>query len=64
MGDGLNVEAALPQQERDDIEADSFWCLTKILDGLQDKVKEAKRKIELQERAMEDLAEKMEEVKD
>ena len=35
-----------------------------LLDGLQDKVKEAKRKIELQERAMEDLAEKMEEVKD
>ena len=35
-----------------------------LLEGLQDKVKEAKRKIELQERAMEDLGEKTEEVKD
>ena len=55
MGDGLNVEAALPQQERDDIEADSFWCLTKILDGIQDNYTFAQPGIQLKVKQLEEL---------
>ena len=35
-----------------------------LLEGMQDKLSEARRKIDLQESAMNDLDEKMEEVKD
>jgi hypothetical protein len=28
--------SSLPQEQRDIIEADSFWCLSKFLDGIQD----------------------------
>ena len=35
LSDNLNVENVVPLEERDVIEADSFWCLTKILDGIQ-----------------------------
>lgn len=28
--------ASLPQEHQDIIEADSFWCLSKFLDGIQD----------------------------
>jgi uncharacterized membrane protein YukC len=28
--------ASLPKEQRDIIEADSFWCLSKFLDGIQD----------------------------
>ena len=55
LGDGLNVEAALPQQERDDIEADSFWCLTKILDGIQDNYTFAQPGIQLKVKQLEEL---------
>ena len=36
-GDLDNWEvSALPKEQRDIIEADSFWCLSKFLDGIQD----------------------------
>jgi len=35
-----------------------------MIDGLQDKIKESRRKIDLQESAIADLDEKMDEVKD
>jgi len=28
--------SSLPKEQRDIIEADSFWCLSKFLDGIQD----------------------------
>ena len=33
--DGIQVET-LPLELRNSIEADSFWCLTVVLDGIQD----------------------------
>ena len=33
--DGIEVET-LPLELRNSIEADSFWCLTVVLDGIQD----------------------------
>ena len=47
-----------------DAASDRGETQTMLLEGMQDKIKEAKRKIDLQESAMTDLDEKMEEVKD
>ena len=47
-----------------DAASDRGETQTMLLEGMQDKIKEAKRKIDLQESAMADLDEKMEEVKD
>lgn len=27
---------SLPKEQRDNVEADSFWCLSNFLDGIQD----------------------------
>jgi len=28
--------STIPKQQRDNLEADAFWCLSKFLDGIQD----------------------------
>jgi len=55
LPEGLDVEADVPLQDRDDIEADSFWCLTKILDGIQDNYTFAQPGIQLKVKQLEEL---------
>ena len=55
LGDALDVAEAVPTAERDDIEADSFWCLTKILDGIQDNYTFAQPGIQLKVKQLEEL---------
>jgi len=45
----------LPKQVRDAVEADSFWCLTKLLDGIQDNYIHAQPGIQRQVSALRDL---------
>lgn len=56
----LNVEEGmdpgqLPRSVLDAVEADSFWCLTKLLDGIQDNYIYAQPGIHRQVRALKDL---------
>lgn len=56
----LNVEdgmdpGQLPKQVLDAVEADSFWCLTKLLDGIQDNYIHAQPGIHRQVSALHDL---------
>ncbi|KAL3496979.1 RabGAP/TBC [Aspergillus germanicus] len=56
----LNVEEGmdpgqLPRSVLDAVEADSFWCLTKLLDGIQDNYIYAQPGIHRQVRALHDL---------
>jgi len=51
----LTVEQKVPAEERDEIEADSFWCLTKILDGIQDNYTFAQPGIQLKVKQLEEL---------
>ncbi|BCR92352.1 GTPase-activating protein GYP1 [Aspergillus chevalieri] len=56
----LNVEEGmdpgqLPRSVLDAVEADSFWCLTKLLDGIQDNYIYAQPGIHRQVRALRDL---------
>ncbi|KAL2844316.1 RabGAP/TBC [Aspergillus pseudoustus] len=56
----LNVEEGmdpgqLPRSVLDAVEADSFWCLTKLLDGIQDNYVYAQPGIHRQVRALHDL---------
>jgi hypothetical protein len=56
----LNVEedmdpGQLPRSVLDAVEADSFWCLTKLLDGIQDNYIYAQPGIHRQVRALRDL---------
>ncbi|BCS30302.1 GTPase-activating protein GYP1 [Aspergillus puulaauensis] len=56
----LNVEEGmdpgqLPRSVLDAVEADSFWCLTKLLDGIQDNYIYAQPGIQRQVRALRDL---------
>ena len=55
LSDNLNVEQKVPLEERDEIEADSFWCLTKILDGIQDNYTFAQPGIQLKVKQLEEL---------
>lgn len=45
----------LPKPVRDAVEADSFWCLTKLLDGIQDNYIHAQPGIQRQVSALRDL---------
>ncbi|XP_040563897.1 TBC1 domain family member 22B [Lepeophtheirus salmonis] len=45
----------LTEQQRDIIEADSFWCLTKVLDGIQDHYTFAQPGIQLKVKQLEEL---------
>ncbi len=56
----LNIEdgmdpGQLPKAVLDAVEADSFWCLTKLLDGIQDNYIHAQPGIHRQVRALHDL---------
>ena len=56
----LNIEdgmdpGQLPKQVLDAVEADSFWCLTKLLDGIQDNYIHAQPGIHRQVGALHDL---------
>ena len=46
----------LPRPVLDAVEADSFWCLTKLLDGIQDNYIHAQPGIHRQVNALRDLA--------
>ena len=52
------------QVQHDEITVDRGETQTMMVEGLQDKIKEARRKVNLQEDAMADLDEKMNEIKD
>ncbi len=51
----IDVESALPEDVRNSIEADSFWCLTVVLDGIQDNYTFAQPGIQLKVKQLEDL---------
>jgi len=34
--DGCDVSTALPSEKLKEVEADSYWCMSKLLDGIQD----------------------------
>ncbi|KAL4998112.1 rab-GTPase-TBC domain-containing protein [Aspergillus recurvatus] len=62
----LNVEEGmdpgqLPRSVLDAVEADSFWCLTKLLDGIQDNYIYAQPGIHRQVRALRDLTMRIDE---
>lgn len=46
---------SLPKEVLDVVEADSFWCLTKLLDGIQDNYIHAQPGIHRQVAALKDL---------
>jgi hypothetical protein len=51
----LDVAASLDKAQLAKIEADSFWCLTKVLDGIQDNYTFAQPGIQLKVRQLEEL---------
>ena len=51
----LDVEASLSKEQRDYVEADAYWCLTKVLDGIQDNYTFAQPGIQLKVKQLEDL---------
>ncbi|CRG84646.1 GTPase-activating protein gyp1 [Talaromyces islandicus] len=60
----LNVESGmdpgqLPKSVLDAVEADSFWCLTKLLDGIQDNYIYAQPGIHRQVKALRDLVKRI-----
>ncbi|KAI2785778.1 GTPase-activating protein gyp1 [Penicillium oxalicum] len=60
----LNVESGmdpgqLPRSVLDAVEADTFWCLTKLLDGIQDNYIYAQPGIHRQVRALRDLTKRI-----
>ncbi|KAL2809292.1 RabGAP/TBC [Aspergillus granulosus] len=54
VGEGMDP-GQLPRSVLDAVEADSFWCLTKLLDGIQDNYIYAQPGIHRQVRALHDL---------
>lgn len=56
----FNVES-LPEEERKIIEADSFWCLSKFLDGIQDNYVFAQIGIQKKVLQLEDLIKRVDE---
>jgi hypothetical protein len=55
----LNVESFFDQAERDGVEADSYWCLTTILAGIQDNYTFAQPGIQLKVRQLEELIQRI-----
>ena len=55
----LNVESFFDQAERDMVEADSYWCLTTILAGIQDNYTFAQPGIQLKVRQLEELIQRI-----
>jgi len=51
----LDVETSLPKEHRNYVEADAYWCLTKVLDGIQDNYTFAQPGIQLKVNQLEDL---------
>merc|ERR1712223_933104 len=56
--DGIQVET-LPLELRNSIEADSFWCLTVVLDGIQDNYTFAQPGIQVKVKQLEDLIQRI-----
>jgi len=56
--DGIEVET-LPLELRNSIEADSFWCLTVVLDGIQDNYTFAQPGIQVKVKQLEDLIQRI-----
>ena len=54
IGSGMDP-GQLPKAVLDAVEADSFWCLTKLLDGIQDNYIHAQPGIHRQVKALQDL---------
>ncbi|TWW57250.1 TBC1 domain family member 22B [Takifugu flavidus] len=62
MEDVENFEmSALPLQTQRNIEADSFWCMSKLLDGIQDNYTFAQPGIQNKVKALEELVSRMDE---
>jgi len=55
----LNVESFFDQEERDGVEADSYWCLTTILAGIQDNYTFAQPGIQLKVQQLEELIQRI-----
>ena len=55
----LNVETYFSQDERDGVEADSYWCLTTILAGIQDNYTFAQPGIQLKVQQLEELVQRI-----
>ena len=55
----LQVETFFTQEERDSVEADSYWCLTTILAGIQDNYTFAQPGIQLKVRQLEELIQRI-----
>ena len=51
----LDVGSLLSREHRDFVEADAYWCLTKVLDGIQDNYTFAQPGIQLKVKQLEDL---------
>ncbi len=51
----VDVATALSEQQLNEVEADSFWCLTKVLDGIQDNYTFAQPGIQQKVRQLEEL---------
>lgn len=51
----IDVEKSLSPEEITSMEADSFWCLTKVLDGIQDNYTFAQPGIQLKVKQLEEL---------
>ena len=49
---------SLDETIRKNIEADSFWCMTKVLDGIQDNYTFAQPGIQVQTRAVNEISRK------
>ena len=47
--------SSLPQEKVDQVEADSFWCFSKLLDGIQDNYTFAQPGIQLKVNALKDI---------
>ncbi|GAA6083399.1 TBC1 domain family member 22B isoform X1 [Tachysurus ichikawai] len=53
--------AALPLETQRNIEADSFWCMSKLLDGIQDNYTFAQPGIQKKVKALEELISRIDE---
>ncbi|XP_016401998.1 TBC1 domain family member 22B-like isoform X3 [Sinocyclocheilus rhinocerous] len=53
--------ASLPQDTQRNIEADSFWCMSKLLDGIQDNYTFAQPGIQIKVKALEELVSRIDE---
>jgi len=51
--------SSLPEEDRRNIEADSFWCLSKLLEGIQDNYTFAQPGIQNKVRQLKELIERV-----